>query len=224
MGKGQEKPNKGNKPKLTPKEKKQKKKDKAKLASFAGRPATFVSVRRRNAARFTRRFGHEGHEAGAGRGPLSFLSRSEEPMTIYFYSTQGEHGYMSNFSRHPIVIDGKVWPTTEHYFQAQKFAGTEHEGEIRKASGPGEAARMGRDRSRPLRKDWESAKDNIMRVALRAKFTQHEELRVALLSTATEPLVENTTTDLYWGAGSDGTGKNMLGRLLVELRSQLAKE
>lgn len=153
-----------------------------------------------------------------------FCRGASKTMTIYFYGSQEEYGYMSNFSRHPIVIDGKVWPTTEHYFQAQKFVGTSHESEIRKASGPGEAARMGRDRSRPLRKDWESVKDDVMRVALRAKFTQHEDLRVALLATGTEPLVENTTTDLYWGAGSDGTGKNMLGRLLVELRSQLAKE
>ncbi|MFO0659618.1 MAG: NADAR family protein [Polyangiaceae bacterium] len=145
-------------------------------------------------------------------------------MTIHFYSTQGDYGFFSNFSSHPIAVNGKVWPTTEHYFQAQKFAGTPHEEQIRRAKSPGDAARMGRDRSRPLRADWESIKDNVMRVALRAKFTQHEDLRVALLATGHEHLVEATTSDYYWGCGTDGTGKNMLGILLVELRDALRSE
>ena len=32
------------------------------------------------------------------------------------------------------------------------------------------AAKMGRDRSRPLRKDWEQVKDELMRTAVAAKF------------------------------------------------------
>ncbi|STI76904.1 swarming motility protein [Escherichia coli] len=46
------------------------------------------------------------------------------------------------------------------------------------------AARMGRDRSKPLRKNWESVKEQVMRKALRAKFEQHPELRALLLATA----------------------------------------
>ena len=49
------------------------------------------------------------------------------PSAINFYSTAGEYGGFSNFSRHSVFLKGKRWPTTEHYFQAQKFAGTEHE-------------------------------------------------------------------------------------------------
>jgi ribA/ribD-fused uncharacterized protein len=40
--------------------------------------------------------------------------------TINFYSARDEYGCFSNFSRHPIFLDGKRWPTSEHYFQAQK--------------------------------------------------------------------------------------------------------
>lgn len=143
---------------------------------------------------------------------------------ILFYSVTGEHGYMSNFSRHPVKVDGKIYPTSEHYFQSQKFAGTKYESEVRRAKGPGEAAQIGRDRSLPLRRDWESVKDNVMRKVVEAKFRQHEDIRDRLFATDNAKLVEDTTDDTYWGRGSGGRGKNMLGVILMEVRSKLRAE
>ena len=45
-------------------------------------------------------------------------------MVIHFYSPRDEYGCFSNFFAAPIRLGGKTWPTSEHYFQAQKFAGT----------------------------------------------------------------------------------------------------
>lgn len=143
---------------------------------------------------------------------------------INFYSTKDAYGCFSNFSRHKIFLKDKSWKTTEHYFQAQKFAGTSHEEELRLADSPMEVAKMGRDRKRPLRKDWETVKDDIMREALKAKFTQHEDLREILLETKDAELVEHTKNDSYWADGGDGKGKNMLGILLMELREEFKKE
>lgn len=143
---------------------------------------------------------------------------------INFYHLREAYGAFSNFSAHPIILKETTWPTTEHYFQAQKFSGTEHEERIRLASSPMIAARMGRDRAKPLRSDWEFVKEDIMRQALRAKFTQHEELRELLLGTGEASLVEHTKNDRYWGDGGDGSGLNRLGALLMELRSALRKE
>lgn len=42
-------------------------------------------------------------------------------MTIYFYMIGEEYGCFSNFSPHCFELDGLYWPTSEHYFQAQKF-------------------------------------------------------------------------------------------------------
>ena len=140
---------------------------------------------------------------------------------ILFYRLREAYGEFSNFSPHPFTLNGRHWPTSEHYFQAQKFAGTEHEEEIRLAKSPMIAARMGRSRQRPLRPDWEVAKDGIMREALRAKFTQNPTLKSLLLNTGDAELVEHTTNDRYWGDGGDGTGKNRLGQLLMELRAEL---
>jgi ribA/ribD-fused uncharacterized protein len=140
---------------------------------------------------------------------------------IRFYSTKAEYGCFSNFSAHPIRLSGKVWPTSEHYLQAQKFAGTPHEEEIRRANSPMIAARLGRSRKHPLRRDWESVKDALMREAVLAKFTQHADLRAVLLGTGEAEIVEHTANDSYWADGGDGSGKNMLGRILMSVREQL---
>ncbi|MBN1312418.1 MAG: NADAR family protein [Anaerolineae bacterium] len=69
-------------------------------------------------------------------------------MPIYFYSAKQEYGYFSNFSPHSVYPKEQWWPTTEHYFQAKKFAGTLQEEVIRRAKTPKQAAAMGRDRQR----------------------------------------------------------------------------
>jgi N-glycosidase YbiA len=140
---------------------------------------------------------------------------------IEFYSTAGEYGEFSNFSRHSIHLDGKRWPTSEHYFQAQKFDDEAYREKIRMAPKPMMAAELGRDRKQKLRRDWESVKDNVMRKAVLAKFSQHKELAELLLSTDDKKLVEHTANDNYWGDGGDGTGKNRLGQILMEVRTQL---
>ncbi|MCU0785296.1 MAG: NADAR family protein [Verrucomicrobia bacterium] len=140
---------------------------------------------------------------------------------IRFYRQNDPYGEFSNFSAHPVTLKGKVWPTSEHYFQAQKFAGTEHEEAVRNAKTPSMAAKLGRSRSLPLRADWESVKEDVMREALRAKFDQHPKLKTLLLSTEDAELIEHTRNDRYWADGGDGTGKNRLGILLMELRAQL---
>jgi len=141
--------------------------------------------------------------------------------TINFYLVDDAYGAFSNFASYPILLDDKLWPTTEHYFQAQKFVGTEHEEQIRLELSPMKAARMGRDRKRPLRQDWDTIKDDAMRTALMAKFTQYLELRSLLLETGNATIVEHTENDSYWGDGGDGTGLNMLGIMLMEIRAKL---
>lgn len=140
---------------------------------------------------------------------------------IIFYRVRDEYGCFSNFSRHPIMLKGKTWPTSEHYFQAQKFAGTPYEEEVRLAKTPTIAARMSRRRTMPVRKDWESVKDSIMHEVVLAKFTQHSDLRTILLATGDAKIVEHTENDDYWGDGGDGSGKNRLGRVLMRVREEL---
>ncbi len=140
---------------------------------------------------------------------------------IQFYRTGDPYGEFSNFAAFPFQLEEREWRTTEHYFQGKKFEGTEYEEAIRNEPSPMIAARMGRNRAWPLRKDWEEVKDDVMRRALRAKFTQHPHLRELLTSTGEADLVEHTKNDRYWADGGDGTGENILGKLLMELRELL---
>ena len=143
---------------------------------------------------------------------------------IEFYSVNAEYGELSNFAPYPIKLRGKLWPTSEHFFQAQKFENRADQEEIRKVSSPMIAARMGRDRKRKLRRDWERVKVGIMREAVEAKFRQHPELGELLLATGDAKLVEHTENDDYWGDGGDGSGRNELGRILMAVRDALRAE
>lgn len=141
--------------------------------------------------------------------------------TLRFYSNNELFGEFSNFSRHGIEMDGVWWPTTEHYFQAQKFEDAEYREKIRTAPDPKRAADLGRSRSVPLRADWERVKDDVMAQAVLKKFQTHEALRELLLSTGNKTLVENAPGDYYWGCGKDGSGLNKLGQILEGVREQL---
>ena len=142
---------------------------------------------------------------------------------IHFYRAGDAFGQFSNFYPAPIDIGGTLWPTSEHFFQAAKFFTTDPEWAeaVRNAPTPREAARMGRDRSHPIMVDWwdGGARDAAMMLALAAKFGQHEDLYEMLCVTGDRLLVEHTANDSYWGDGGDGSGKNMLGKLLMRLRA-----
>ena len=117
-----------------------------------------------------------------------------------------------------------MYQTSEHYYQSKKFEGTVYEEQVRLTPSPSQAAAMGRDKSLPLRADWDKVKDHYMRVALMAKFKCNNYLYEVLMGTGENKLEERTKNDSYWGTGSDeegGSGKNMLGVLLMELRSKL---
>lgn len=60
-----------------------------------------------------------------------------------------------------------------------------------------------------------------MKIAVTAKFTQHEKLKRRLLDTGDAILIENTKKDYFWGCGEDGSGENNLGKILMEVRKEL---
>ncbi|KAF9107033.1 hypothetical protein BGX29_007539 [Mortierella sp. GBA35] len=145
---------------------------------------------------------------------------------INFYRQENAYGEFSNFYYAPIEMDGQEWPTTEHYFQAQKFAHLDDKKyveQVRLARTPSDAAKLGRNRSFPLRPDWEEVKDDVMRDCVLQKFLQHPNLTKVLLGTGDRYLNEHTRNDRYWADGGDGTGKNMLGIVLMETRAKIAK-
>ncbi|RKP10974.1 hypothetical protein THASP1DRAFT_21369 [Thamnocephalis sphaerospora] len=180
--------------------------------------------------------------SAAATAPSSLLSSplGDDPMhddghthydvsapVVYFYRCQdAQLGHLSNFYASAIYLDGERWPTTEHYFQAAKFTDVpNYQREIRLASTPGKAARMGRSRAHPLRADWETVKETIMERAVFAKYTQHANLATQLLATGSSLLVEHTFNDVYWAdGGGDGRGLNRLGVILMRVHTWLLQQ
>jgi ribA/ribD-fused uncharacterized protein len=146
------------------------------------------------------------------------MQTAAQPAAIRSFS--GPHRFLSNFFPSIVTLDGDVYPTVEHAFQAAKVAREERE-PFMDAATPGDAKRLGR-RCR-MRPDWEAVKDGVMLDLLRSKFVDPA-LRAKLSATGDAPLEEgNTWGDRYWGT-VNGVGKNMLGKLLMEVREELAAQ
>ncbi len=150
------------------------------------------------------------------------LDENNNNDTIEFYHSDQPWGELSNFSQHAVYLYEQIWPTVEHFYQAQKFPDAEQVEQIRRASSPTLAKQRAHNlQQHYLRDDWKLIKEKIMREGLHAKFTQHPDLRDKLLSSDDCRLVEHTHQDAYWGDGAGALGLNRLGVLLMELRSLL---
>jgi ribA/ribD-fused uncharacterized protein len=145
-------------------------------------------------------------------------------MTIRFFSKSETHSEFSNFAPFAIDLDGKLWPTVENYYQAQKFADPELQEKIRSAKKPVIAKSLAVKYRRAARGDWNEVKDEVMERAVRRKFELHAVLRDLLRRTGDENLAEAAPNDYYWGVGAEGSGQNKLGLLLMRIRAELREE
>mgnify|MGYP001189163037 CR=1 FL=1 len=138
------------------------------------------------------------------------------------YGFDGLHRFLSNYADSPITIEGITYPTVEHAFAAAKTRDRALRARIAAAPTPGIAKRMGR--TLRLRDDWEQIKTDTMRYLVRLKFRTHADLARRLLETGDAELIEaNTWGDVIWGVDrATGIGENRLGRILMEIRAELA--
>lgn len=176
-------------------------------------------------------------------------SETEQKILLFYSPKTGLGKFFSNFSDHKIEYNGKIYPTVEHFFQSMKFVHTlstpidlEYAELIRQQSTPNKARILANQEKKTqypwqlelnkiiekyselgvkINPQWESVKVKIMYDILKLKLTQHEDVKKALLDTGDNILAENNPNDYFWGIGSDQTGQNILGRLLIELRKQL---
>ncbi len=137
-------------------------------------------------------------------------------MSVTFYDQNNVNGWLSNFYAAPIDHCGKMYPTSEHLYQSLKTINPTLFEDIRAAPTPRQAKKLAREFG-PRLSDLDKVRH--MRLAIRLKFEQHSKLRSQLMQTCGE-IVEASPKDFYWGIG-DGTGINMMGLLLMELRACL---
>lgn len=130
----------------------------------------------------------------------------------------GVYRALSNFHECPVEVDGRVFGNSEAAYMAEK---TDDEVEKDKLAGlkPADAKKFGQTVT--LKKDWDKIKDKKMLRVLMKKFEQNPKLALLLDQTGNKYIEEtNWWGDKYWGK-CGGEGENMLGIVLMEVRSRL---
>ena len=136
-------------------------------------------------------------------------------------SFSGEYKFLSNFYSVDVQFEGVYYPSVEHAFQAAKTVDRRERGVIREAISAGAAKRLGKKVT--LRPGWDELRVKVMKELVLQKFKDYPVLRKELLDTGDAELVEgNHWHDYFWGV-CDGRGENMLGKILMEVRSELSK-
>jgi ribA/ribD-fused uncharacterized protein len=173
---------------------------------------------------------------------------------VFFYGadeSKGEYRFMSNMYVAPFEIDGITYPTVEHYFQWSKSKLFKDEAAATKMLTPPKgkpyveaksAKAIGKKVKNFDGTQWNGLapgrgfKDEIMRKAIRAKFThpKNTELLEKLLATKDRVIAEANPRDSYWGIGTSADtkpaqtgkwkGQNWLGKMLMELRTEIRGE
>jgi ribA/ribD-fused uncharacterized protein len=162
----------------------------------------------------------------AAKPKRKFTEIHDDQMEIHFYrANEKPYGAFSNLYKRPIEFEGRIYPTAEHAYQAGKARKEAVREWILSAPSPSLLAMAAHSLyTWDVVADCSQTKFDRMRRVLRAKFTQHEDLRELLLSTGDRRLVEAGRVDnevnCVWGE-EQGKGLNTLGVLLMELRADL---
>ena len=138
-------------------------------------------------------------------------------------SFKGQYRFLSNFYPVEVELDGIVYQSVEHAYQAAKTTDPVKRAEIAIAETAARAKKLGQRLAR--RPDWETVRLPTMEALLRQKFAVPENAAL-LVATGRADLVEgNFWHDQFWGtctcAKHKGLGENHLGDLLMTIRAEL---
>ncbi|KIM29440.1 hypothetical protein M408DRAFT_113456 [Serendipita vermifera MAFF 305830] len=146
---------------------------------------------------------------------------SSKRKVIYFYKKNKPYYSFTNLSGHHVRYRGRLYPTSEHLFQAMKFMDSSPDiaENIRNTPRPSDASDLAREHQAYVPPGWYRYNISTMDEVLRLKFTQHGILKSELLSTGNAELIQDSPTDAFWGNGANKKGSNELGKALMRLRA-----
>ena len=156
--------------------------------------------------------------------------------TVFFWMDDGENGCFSNWYRRKFVIDDFEYLHVEQYMMAQKaklFHDSARYTAILRATEPSECKALGKAVTPFDSGAWDAVRYDAVKAANRAKYEQNPDLKAKLLQTGDAILAEASPSDRIWGVGLDAAsaektdpsqwpGRNLLGRILMELREEFA--
>lgn len=144
----------------------------------------------------------------------------DTPERVCFY--EQDFYVLSNFSAFQVIWLDRAFPTAEHAYHYAKFPNDlVRQVAIALAPSAHLAFKIAEEWKQYRRPDWDAVKVMAMREILREKVRQHEYVRRKLLQTGDRELVENSWRDDFWGWGPNRNGRNMLGKLWMEIRDEI---
>ena len=146
------------------------------------------------------------------------------PADALYLSRTDENNLLSSCSPHPILLDDRLWPTVEHYFQAAQFVDEGLKQQISEEANLVSVKKLGKSWFKKRIDNWKNIRKIYMTRGIYTKCHAHETVRQALLDTGDQYIVENSLYDYYWGAGRDLRGDNQFGQVLMDVRSKLREE
>lgn len=140
---------------------------------------------------------------------------------IRFY--ENKYYMLSNFSSHAVGYENMLYMTAEHAYQSAKFENQDIKKEVQQARSSFRAKAVSHKHEERFQKqNWNDIKISVMEAILRCKLDQHEDVREALIQSGDAEIVENSQDDYFWGCGTDGTGRNEMGKVWMHIREELA--
>jgi len=146
---------------------------------------------------------------------------------IAFTKVRGDFGWLGNLSRFKVEFEDKIWPSTEHLFQAMRFTDESIREAIRAEKNPYQSKQKAYEFADKMNFDNDNS---IMELCVRLKITQHRELREQLIETGDRQIYEDVTnrgdggSNLIWGAmrvEDKWVGQNILGNVWMKIRKEL---
>ena len=158
----------------------------------------------------------------------------DDDTRVCFY----EHDFyvLSNFSSFNLMWHGITFPTSEHAYHWEKFNfnyGVAKEANldyglimnvrdlIVKAKSAHVAFQLGQQYKHLRHPSWDDIKIPQMKKILHQKVEQHEYVKYKLEQTGDRLLIEDSWRDGFWGINKNWDGLNMLGKIWMEIRSEL---
>lgn len=158
---------------------------------------------------------------------------------IGFYHEYGEYGCFSNWYPAKFDYAGRHFENSEQFMMYHKvmmFQKYELADQIMKTSDPAKCKKIAGQHFPEFNSNlWDKTRKAVVKRGVKAKFAQNEDILKCLLDTGNALLAECSPKDEIWGIGigigdtdrfdiAKWRGRNLLGRILMEVREELRTE
>jgi len=181
----------------------------------------------------------------AAAPPSDLLDAARSPRVdgvVLFWNATDENGYLSNWKRALMLVDGECYTSVEQWIMAEKTRCCKQKGgvdklalrKVMRSRSPRDMKKIGRQVNLD-KKEWSRKRSQALLRGIDAKFRHNLPLTINLLRTGSKALAEASPSDTTFGIGlapsdpkaaikESWKGQNLLGKALEMVRGELRTE